>query len=364
MKIAIVVGTRPEFVQCSVILEEINKKNEGILIHTGQHYDYEMSKLFFDQLYIHEPKYYIGVGSGNQGEQTGKMLIGIEKVLLKERPDLVLVFGDTNSTLAGALAAVKLHIPVGHIESGLRSFDKTMPEEINRIVVDHCSSILFSPTKTAIRTLKKEGITKNVFLTGDVMYDVIMRNNKKAKKSKIIDNIGVRPKEYLLLTIHRQSNTDNLENLKNILSALSNVDLPIIFPVHPRTRKIIEKYHDKLLSRVKNKNLKIINPVGYLDFLCLEMNAKKILTDSGGIQKEAYWLKVPCITLRENTEWVETVVDGWNILAGANKENIIKYVKEFEPTKNQTNPNPFGNGNASKKICKIIENIDLKNIKV
>ncbi len=361
MKIAIVVGARPEFIQCNLILKEINKKGKGILIHTGQHYDYKMSKLFFDQLHISEPECYIGVGSGNPGEQTGKMLIGIEKVLLNERPDLVLVSGDTNSTLSGALVAVKLHIPVGHMESGLRSFDKTMPEEINRIIVDHCSSILFAPTKTAVKTLKKEGIIENVFLTGDVMYDVLIENKKIAGKSKILDDLKVKPKEYLLMTIHRQSNTDNTENLKNILSAISDVETTIIFPVHPRTKKIIEKNHfDEIIW--KNENIKIIDPVGYIDFLCLEMNAKKILTDSGGIQKEAYLLKVPCITLRENTEWIETIEDGWNILAGTNKKKIIEYIKEFEPNKEQKKP--FGDGSASKKICKIINNIVLKNIKI
>lgn len=354
MKIASIIGTRPQFIKCVPISKELRKYHQEILIHTGQHYDFEMSKLFFDQLCIQEPDYNLCVGSGNQGEQTGKMLIEIEKVLLKEKPNFVLVYGDTNSTLAGALASVKLHIPIGHVEAGLRSFDRMMPEEINRILIDHASDILFTPTKTAVENLKKESINDGVYLTGDVMYDALQHNIKIAEKTGILIKFGVKTKEYFLATIHRQSNTDNVENLSNILAAFSEIKEKVIFPIHPRTRKFIKKYG---LERKIKGNLILTKPVGYLDFLWLEKNAKKILTDSGGIQKEAYILKIPCITLRENTEWVETIEDGWNILVGTNKEKIINAAINFTPSKKQSRP--FGNGDASKKIKEVLDEIEI-----
>ncbi len=352
MKIVSIVGARPQFIKCSPVSKELRKDHEEILIHTGQHYNYEMSKLFFDQLGIPKPGYNLGVGSGSHGEQTGKMLIEIEKVLLKEKPDLVLVYGDTNSTLAGALAAVKLHITIGHVEAGLRSFDKSMPEEINRVLADHCSDFLFTPTETGMKNLRKEGLEKNAYLTGDVMYDALLHNIKIAEKTKILEKIDVKSTDYYLATIHRPSNTDSVKNLSTILESFSEIGKKVIFPVHPRAMKFIKNNN---LDKIIGKNIKMIKPVGYLDFIWLEKNTKKILTDSGGIQKEAYMLKVPCITLRENTEWIETVEDGWNALVGNDKQKILDAVNHFEPAEKQNDH--YGKGNASKKIKKIIDEI-------
>ena len=356
MKIATIVGARPQFIKMAPVSRELGKYFDEILVHTGQHYDYEMNKIFFEELDIPEPDYYLGVGSGTHGYQTGEMLKKIEEVLLKEKPDLVLVYGDTNSTLAGALAAVKLHIKVAHVEAGLRSFDKRMPEEINRILTDHVSDLLFAPTETAVKNLHNEGIKEGVYLTGDVMYDAMLYNIKIAeKKSNILKELNLKPKGYLLATVHRAENTDNKENLKNIIEAFINCGEVIVFPVHPRTKKYLESYGlmDKIL---KAENILITNPIGYLDILILEKNAKKILTDSGGVQKEAYFLKVPCITSRDRTEWVETVEDGWNILVGADKEKILKAIREFEPC-GENYSYRFGDGKASRKIIEILSDI-------
>jgi UDP-N-acetylglucosamine 2-epimerase len=350
MKILSIVGARPQFIKEYVVSKAIKKFFDYVLVHTGQHYDFEMSQIFFNQLGISEPDYNLGLGSGLQGEQTGKMLIKIENVLKKEKPDLVLVYGDTNSTLAGAISSAKLLIPVGHIEAGLRSYDRTMPEEINRILTDHSSQLLFTPTKTAEEILKREGITKGVHLTGDVMYDALLHSLKIAEKSKIVQELNVQPKEFFLTTIHRPSNTDNVKNLSSILNTLSSIDEKVIFPIHPRTAKFIDNYG---LKKKIGKNIVMIKPVGYFDFIWLEKNAKKILTDSGGIQKEAYLLKVPCITLRENTEWIETIEDKWNILTGADGKKILDAIKNFEPKQKQRDL--FGNGHASEKIALLVK---------
>jgi UDP-N-acetylglucosamine 2-epimerase (non-hydrolysing) len=350
MKIVSIVGARPQFIKCAPVSKELRKNNHEILIHTGQHYDYELSKVFFDQLGIPTPDYNLEVGSASHGKQTGTMLVEIEKVLLDEKPDVVLVYGDTNSTLAGALASVKLHIPIGHVEAGLRSFDRNMPEEINRVLTDHASDLLFVPTQTAVTNLKKEGISQGVFLVGDVMYDVLKQSTGIASKSQILEILGVQPKEYFLTTIHRPSNTDNIQNLSQILEILSSAAKKVIFPVHPRTMHFIKKHG---LERSIGANVHMMKSVSYFDFLWLEQNAEKILTDSGGIQKESYILKVPCITLRENTEWVETIADGWNVLVGTNKEKIIDAIQHFNPTGEQRDL--FGTGDASTKIVKIIE---------
>jgi UDP-N-acetylglucosamine 2-epimerase (non-hydrolysing) len=354
MKVASIVGVRPQFVKASVVSKELRKKHEEILIHTGQHYDYEMNTVFFDELNVPKPEYCLGIGSGSHGYQTGEMLKEIEKVLIEEKPDLVLTYGDTNSTLAGALAASKLHIKSAHIESGLRSFDKSMPEEVNRVLTDHCSDILFCPTKNAVKNLKREGITSNVHLTGDVMADSLLYNREIAKsRSNILKILDLNTKDYFVATIHRSSNTDNKENLKNIVDAFSEINETIVFPLHPRTKKLLKKYglYDKLKSSVK-----LIEPLGFLDFIKLMSHAKMILTDSGGIQKEAYILKVPCITLRENTEWVETIEDGWNVLVGSNKDKIVETVNEFKPSF-EIYRNIFGSGDASKNIVSVINNI-------
>lgn len=355
MKIVSIIGARPEFIKEAPLSKELRKRHKEIVIHTGQHYDYEMSKVFFDGLNIPEPDYNLEVGSGPHGKQTAEMMIRIENILLKEKPDLVIVYGDTNTTVAGAIAASKLNIKLAHIESGMRSYDRKMPEEINRIATDHVSDILFCSTNIAVQNLRKEGIAKNVFNVGDVMIDAIKQNIIIAEKSDILKKLKLRAKEYLVATVHRASNTDNRENLLNIINAFIDSKEKIVFPLHPRTEKFIEMYN--LDKKLKNSKVEIIKPLGYMDMLILEKNAKKILTDSGGVQKEAYFFKVPCITLRGTTEWVETVKDGWNILTGSNKSKILKALKSFNPKKNQSEK--YGSGNASKNIVNVINRIHL-----
>ncbi len=356
MKIVSIVGARPQFIKVKPLTDEFKKKRiNHLLVHTGQHYDYEMSKIFFDELNIPEPDYNLEVGSHSQGKQTALMLERIEKVLLKEKPNLVIVYGDTNSTLSGALGAVKLHIPVAHVEAGLRSYRMNMPEEVNRVLTDRISKFLFCPTKTAVENLKKENIAKGVYLVGDVMYDVFKNSKCKMQKSKILKKLNLRSKEYLLLTIHRQENTDSPKNLKLILSALKQTKEKIVFPVHPRTKKTIRQLPNHLIAKLSNHFL-FIDPVSYLDMLALEKNAQKILTDSGGVQKEAYWLGIPCITVRDETEWIETVESRWNILVGADKRRIINAV--FNQSCKTRPPlwKIYGNGNSAKTIIRIIEN--------
>ena len=319
MRFVSIVGARPQFIKAAVLSRELRKLHTEILVHTGQHYDNNMSEIFFKELEIPTPDYNLNIGSGNHGEQTGAMLEGIEKILLKEKPDWCLVYGDTNSTLAGALAASKLHIKITHVEAGLRSFNRWMPEEINRVLTDHISDLLLCPTQTAVKNLEMEGITKGVHLSGDVMYDALIWAVDKAKKSStILQDLDLTPKNYLLATVHRAENTDNPEKLKNILDAFNQINEVIIWPVHPRTRKKLQE-----INWQPRNHLKLIEPVGYLDMALLESNASVIVTDSGGIQKEAYWLQVPCVTLREETEWVETVESRWNKIVGILEPKII-----------------------------------------
>jgi UDP-N-acetylglucosamine 2-epimerase len=386
MKIVTIVGARPQFIKAATVsraTQGFNKKGSSsirraskrrikeILVHTGQHYDYLMDEVFFEELELPKPDYHLGVGSGSHGRQTGMMLERIEGVLQKEKPELVMVYGDTNSTLAGALAAAKLNIPVAHVEAGLRSFNRAMPEEINRLLTDHLSTFLFCPTQQAVRNLLKEGIKdggeKVVKKAGDVMYDSILYYSELAKKRlTILKDLGLitpnsvraihelplpQTPNYYLATLHRAENTDNPQRLKSILKALNEIgkNTPVILPLHPRTKKMMNTYH--LLPEAKW--IKLIDPVSYLDMLTLEKNAKAILTDSGGVQKEAYWFKVPCFTLREETEWVETVESGWNILVGTETERIVEEVsrkKKGEPPQKQT----FGDGRASEKIVQIV----------
>ena len=352
VKVVSIVGARPQFIKLAPLSKALREAGfKEVIVHTGQHYDDNMSELFFKELEIPEPDYNLGIGSGSHGEQTGRMLIAIEDILLKENPNLVIIYGDTNSTLAGALASSKLHIPLAHIEAGLRSFNKNMPEEINRIVADHLSSLLFAPTETAVENLRREGIEKGVYLVGDIMFDALMHFSKISDaKSKILEALNLKPKEYYLATIHRAENTDNYERLKNILEALSSLDKPVIFPVHPRTKKKVEEYNLEFLI----EKIQVIEPVGYLDMIQLEKNAKAILTDSGGVQKEAFWLRVPCITLRDETEWVETVRYGWNRLVGADKEKILDAVKNISPGEDVD----FMNEYAARKICGRIEGLN------
>ncbi len=350
MKIISIIGARPQFIKCAPLSREVRKAHQEILVHTGQHYDHDMSDIFFEELNIPKPDYNLGIGSGNHGEQTGKMLTEIEKVLIKEKPDLMLVYGDTNSTMAGALAAVKLRIRVAHVEAGLRSFDRSMPEEINRVLTDHISDILFCPTQTAVDNLAKEGITQGVYLVGDVMLDALEYNLKLSrKKSRIIEELGLEKQKYLVTTVHRPGNTDRIDNMRSIIEALSDSGMSVVFPVHPRTEKFLHEYG--LIERMPG-NVKLIKPLGYLDMLMLMANARKILTDSGGIQKEAYMLGVPCITLRENTEWVETLERGWNVLVGADKGEIIKAISDLAPMGTQRNI--FGNSSASERILDVL----------
>lgn len=348
MKIITIVGARPQFIKASAVSNIIRKNHHEILIHTGQHYDENMSKVFFDELSIPYPDYNLKVGSGNHGEQTGKMLIELEKIYCEEKPDLILVYGDTNSTLAGALCASKLLIPVAHVEAGLRSFNMNMPEEQNRILTDHISKYLFAPTQTAIKNLEKENIFTNVHNVGDVMYDATLHFKKLAlSKSKIIKELDLESKNFILTTIHRAENTNDIERLKNIVEALNDSKELIIIPLHPRTKKYMQEYDVEL-----SENIRLIEPVGYLDMLCLESFAKKIVTDSGGVQKEAYFMNKPCITMRDETEWIETVETGWNRIVGTNKEMILDAIVSFNPS--STQEEIFGDGKASEKISNII----------
>jgi UDP-N-acetylglucosamine 2-epimerase len=328
------------------VSEALRKRCDEVIIHTGQHYDYEMDTLFFDELQLPAPAYHLEVGSGSHGAQTGEMLIGIEAALLHEQPDAVLVFGDTNTTFAGALAAAKMQMTVGHVEAGLRSFNRAMPEEINRVLTDHCSDLLFCPTEAAVGNLAAEGITTGVSLTGDVMVDALRTHTKIAEtRSRVLDDLGLTPREYSLATIHRPSNTDVERNLKGIIEAFAEI-ANVVFPCHPRTERFLKQH---ALWEYAISHLNVIRPVGYFDMIVLEKNARVILTDSGGVQKEAYILKVPCITLRDETEWVETVEDGWNILVGHDRDNIMDAVAHFSPPRTQRHV--FGRGDASTRIA-------------
>jgi len=348
LKILSVVGARPQFIKSAVVSREIRKASKEILVHTGQHYDYKMSRIFFDELQIPEPDYNLEVGSGPHGWQTGQMLTKIEAVIRNEKPDWLLVYGDTNSTLAGALAAAKLHVKIAHVEAGLRSYNRLMPEEINRVLCDQISSLLFCPSTTAVKNLLAEGITKGVHLVGDVMQDILKQALPAAlAKSEILSRLGLKDSEYCLATIHRAENTDNPSRLKNIIDALNDVNQDVVLPLHPRTRKEVEVNNISIRSHVH-----VVEPLGYLDMIRLEKSARMILTDSGGVQKEAYWLGIPCITLRDETEWTETVDAGWNVLAGYRTDRILEAVQTFRLP--LTRHPLYGDGRAAESIAKII----------
>ena len=350
-KIVSIVGARPQFIKAAALSRVLRKTCSEILVHTGQHYDTNMSAIFFDRLNIPRPDYDLEVGSGSHGKQTGLMMQRLEDVLLNEKPELVLIYGDTNSTLAGALCASKLHIPLAHVEAGLRSYNWQMPEEINRVLADRCSQLLFCPTEAACTNLEKENITKGVYWTGDVMYDAALYYAEWAdKESDILSRLHLSSSEYMLCTIHRASNTDQKGNLSNIVHALTESAKTIVFPAHPRTMKLLKKYD--LLPIIENSNIKLIEPVDYLDMIQLEKNAKMIITDSGGVQKEAYFYQVPCITLREETEWVETIIDGWNRLVGSNMEKILEAM-EAKPNSKESFEY-YGKGNACDNILQLI----------
>lgn len=348
MKIITIVGARPQFIKAAPVSKALRSMHDEILIHTGQHYDENMSNIFFNELKIPRPDYNLEIGSGSHGMMTGRMLEKLEEIYLKEKPDFVLVYGDTNSTLAGALAASKLLIPVIHVEAGLRSFNKAMPEEQNRILTDHISELLLVPTGDAVKNLKNEGITKGVHNVGDVMYDAVLMFKELAKdKVNLLDELGFNSGEYILTTIHRAENTNDINRLKNMIEALNESGEKVILPLHPRTKKFISDY-----GLTFNENIKVIDPIGYLEMLMLEENSKMIVTDSGGVQKEAYFMGKPCITMRDETEWVETVQSGWNVVVGTDKEKILYNIKNFKPSKDQEPI--FGDGKASYKILDMI----------
>lgn len=352
MKILSVVGARPQFIKAAALSRKLRELDQEFIVHTGQHYDFQMSMAFFKSLDIPKPDFNLGVGSGTHGEQLSGIILKMDNVLKEIDPDIVLTYGDTNSTLAGALAAVKSGYPAAHVEAGLRSYNREMPEEINRVLTDHASNILFCPTPTSVDNLAREGILRNVFLVGDVMVDALLLNSKIAlQRSTILDDLNLAEKGYLVATIHRASNVDDKEKLYRIVKAFIASGKKIVFPVHPRTEKMLNEFG--LKDRLRDApNMKLIKPLGYLDFQRLMMGAEKILTDSGGVQKEAYVLKIPCITLREETEWLETVNDGWNVLVGVNEKRIIEAVAKFEPMGAQRAR--FGDGMAAIKIARIL----------
>jgi UDP-N-acetylglucosamine 2-epimerase len=387
LKLVSIVGARPQFIKLAPFcraIERHNRKRESpgirhLIIHSGQHYDYRMNKVFFDEMGIPEPTRNLGVGSGSHGCQTGEMLRRLEDVLRVERPDWTLVFGDTNTTLAGALAAAKLGLPLGHVEAGLRSYNRAMPEEINRVLVDHCSDILFCPTRVAVRNLKAEGFDRVlgqgrlrtaaavrtfarkpefplVADVGDIMFDAQLQAAEIAgKKSRILEGLGLKPRSYYLATIHRAENTDSPRILRSLMATFSVIQargLPIVFSLHPRTKKALKDFG--LYRRVSRSFLLLDPPVGYFDMLCLEKNAAKILTDSGGVQKEAFLFRVPCVTLRSETEWTETVKAGFNTVAGTKKADILKAVAVPAPRRRGRPLEPYGRGSAAGRILQIL----------
>ncbi len=358
LKVLTIVGARPQFIKAAVVSRELRKYEDvcEILVHTGQHYDGNMSDVFFEELDIPKPYYNLGIGSATQGAQTGRMLEALEDVLIKEEPDCVIVYGDTNSTLAGALAAVKLHIPVAHVEAGLRSFNRRMPEEINRIVTDHISDLLLAPTETAVGNLMREGFERDrVCLVGDVMYDAALFYAKRAEaNSSILESLDLASKGYILATVHRAENTDNVKRLRCIFRALSIIaqEIPVILPIHPRTQAVLQA--EGLLETVV-QSIRVVEPVGYLDMVMLERNAALIATDSGGVQKEAFFHRVPCVTLRDETEWVELVDIGWNkVVSPISSSPIVKAIRCALLKQGGLDASPYGDGTASRKLVQYI----------
>jgi UDP-GlcNAc3NAcA epimerase len=348
MKILTVVGARPQFIKAAPVSRVLRAKHEEFLLHTGQHYDDAMSDLFFRQLSIPAPDRNLDVGSGPHGAQTGSMLAGIEAVALELRPDWLLVYGDTNSTLAGALAAAKLHVPVAHVEAGLRSYDRRMPEEVNRVVADHLSALLLCPTEAAVTNLAREGITDGVQMVGDVMFDAFRQNLDHARReANVLGDLGLKPGEFQLLTMHRAENVDDREHLTAILSGVAASGRPTVFPAHPRTRAAM-----KAAGAKTGANVRVIDPVGYLEMLLLEDAAEAIVTDSGGVQKEAYFAGRPCITLRQRTEWTETVSAGWNVLVGTDAGAIAEAMRNFRPEGDR--PSLYGDGRAAERVVEAL----------
>jgi UDP-GlcNAc3NAcA epimerase len=351
MKLVTIVGARPQFIKAAPVSRALRGRHREVLVHTGQHYDEQMSSVFFQELEIPEPDYQLGIGSGRHGAQTGAMLARIEEVLLAERPDRVVVYGDTNSTLAGALAAAKLGVPLAHVEAGLRSFVRTMPEEINRVVADRLSDRLLCPSRTAVENLAAEGITRGVCEVGDVMVDALALAAQRARsRTDVLARLGLVEKRYLLVTVHRAQNTDEPERLDAIVSALCEAGEPVVFPLHPRTRQALG---EEGRARLVESGVTLAEPAGYLDMVRLTEAARLVLTDSGGLQKEAYWLGTPCVTLRDETEWVETVAAGWNRLAGADTERIREAIHSFAPP--SARPQLYGSPGAAERVVAALE---------
>lgn len=376
MRILTVIGARPQIIKAAAISRAINTHFKDqiseIIVHTGQHYDENMSAIFFTEMGIPTANYNLSVGSGNHGAQTAKMIEGIESILLKERPDALLVYGDTNSTLAGALAATKIHIPVVHIEAGLRSYNKAMPEEINRITCDHCSTLLFSPTNQGIENLKKEGFSMAihpkahidrplVFKTGDIMYDNSLYFSSIANENnRLLKQLNLTPNSFILCTIHRDSNTDHPDSLNQIIRGILEIqrisNQTIVLPLHPRTRKKMNELleADVVEELQKNPRIQVIDPAGFLDMISLESNCNLVITDSGGVQKEAFFFQKPCIILRDQTEWVEIVENGNALLVGSNEDKLIEAFHHLAHKNDYTYPPLFGNGHAAEDICRLM----------
>jgi UDP-N-acetylglucosamine 2-epimerase len=348
MTVVSIVGARPQFIKAAPLLRAIARKHHSVLVHTGQHYDDVMSDVFFRELNLPQPDVHLGVGSGLHGAQTGAMMIGLERPLVDMRPDWVVVYGDTNSTLAGALVAAKLAIRLAHVEAGLRSFNRAMPEEINRITADHLADVLFCPSDVAVANLEAEGRTGGVHRSADTMIDALRDAEPMARReSTVLDRLGVQEKRFVLATVHRAENTDNHSHLHAILRALAHAGEPVVFPMHPRTRAALG------VDRSAIAGLHVVEPVGYLDMVRLESAARVIVTDSGGVQKEAYWLGVPCVTVRDETEWVETVDAGWNCLAGAETDAILAAIRGFRPS--SPRPPLYGEGYSADDMVRVLD---------
>lgn len=349
-----IVGARPQFIKAAAVSRLLRVHAEEVLVHTGQHYDEKMSEIFFTELGIPRPDHNLEIGSGGHGAQTGAMLIAIERLLLDKRPDWVLVYGDTNSTLAGAMAACKLGIPVAHVEAGLRSYNRSMPEEHNRVLTDHCSDLLLCPTRTAVDNLAKENVTRGVHVVGDTMLDMVRAFSGRAReKSTILERLELQEKKFLLATLHRPYTVDDVNVLASVLCSFISLGETVVFPVHPRTRKNLETDAPELLKQLASSNIRLIDPVGYLDMLRLEQSARLIMTDSGGVQKEAFFLAVPCITLRPETEWVETAQSGWNRVIGTDPSRINEAVHKAGWPAGEPPP-VFGDGRAGEHIVNLL----------
>jgi len=352
MLIFSVVGARPQFIKASPFSAALRTRHREFLVHTGQHYDEDMSEVFFQQLGIPQPDANLNIGSGSHAAQTGAMLIGLEKLMTEQQPDWVVVYGDTNSTLAGALAAAKLHIPIAHVEAGLRSYNRAMPEEINRVLTDHISTLCFCPTTLAVDNLAREGIRDGVLMVGDIMVDSVLRHKETARQqSDVHARLGLKSDQpYAVATVHRPANTDSPEALAAILSALGDLEIPVIFPAHPRTRGAIANY-----GLETGTGVQLVNPLGYLDMLALVEGAAVLLTDSGGLQKEAYLLQTPCVTIRTETEWVETVESGWNRLAATDRTAIRDAARSALNAHPANHPPLYGDGHAAERMVEALE---------